>query len=93
MNARSIYHHWIKTYGGDAIWHEEEIVRDINRLLGERVSECERGMLKEIERIAQKYYDLKKIGDDMADDIGVNRESKKAWRNKTKNKKRRSNEK
>jgi hypothetical protein len=54
MNARSIYRHWIKKYGGDAIWHEAEIVRDINRLLGDRVSESERGMMKEIERLGNK---------------------------------------
>ncbi len=49
-SAKSLYHHWLKTYGGDAIWHEAEIVRDINAFAGERVREANEVTLKFMEK-------------------------------------------
>ena len=39
-SAKSLFHSWVKKWGGDLAFHEEEIIRDINYLIGQRISEC-----------------------------------------------------
>jgi hypothetical protein len=59
-DANALYHSWMKRFGNGAGFFKQEMVKDINAFVGERVSETNKFWLKETERLTNKIYKLEK---------------------------------